>query len=77
VTALAARSGLLDSEFIYAADSTASGIMSVATSSVATGGPRRSVSDDSESPVPWVLVWAASSLGGYLLAYSVAVALLP
>ena len=77
MTALAAKSGLLDSEFLYAADSTPSGIMEHVVSVVSTGGPSGDRRDPVESRVPWLAVWAASTLGGYLLAYAVASSLIP
>ncbi len=77
MTALASRSGLLDSEFIYAAESTNSGIVERVVSVVATG-PRGDDSDTDDSLVQCLLVaaWAVSTLGVYLVSYSLATGLM-
>ena len=76
MTALAAESGLFDSEFIYAAESTASGIVGRVVSVVSTGAPGCDRGDPNGSQVPWVAVWAVTTAGSYLLAYSVACGLM-
>lgn len=69
---------MLDSEFIYAAESTNSGIVERVVSVVATDGPQGDTIDTDDSLVQCLLVaaWAVSTLGVYLVSYSLATGLM-
>ena len=95
MTALASRSGVLDSEFLCDGKPRGAKVSKVngrakektrgranppkasAYQAVDTGGPRGDTDGSTRTAMPWLAVWAVTTVGGYLLAYSTALALMP
>ena len=95
MTALASRSGVLDSEFLCAGKPRGAKVSKVngrakakddakskspkvsAYQAVDAGGPRGDTDGSTRTAMPWLAVWAVTTVGGYLLAYSTAIALMP